>query len=494
MKVLCAPMEISLGHPEKNATSAMFLIEANKNVDYILLPPLFLTGCTCGILFEFSFFIEQQNKHLSRIISSMPEHVKVISTIMENGSETPVVFDSQGIINCSEINIATNIHEIKKDKTNFLCIKHKWHIGSVDELLWQLKGTSTYFTASGKGESSSHDVYSGACGGVMGDICTVKRFTPVVIDASKGYEDLIKEPNIYPDPLYPFVPSSTEYLDEAVDIMSYALRRRLNHLGSDKVVIGVSGGLDSTLALLIADNVILNKKDIIGITMPGLGTGSTTRTNAEILMNQLGIDSRSISIENAVLQHFKDINHDNETHDIAYENAQARERMQILFDVSNMEKAINIGTGDMSEAMLGFTTFGGDHLSMYNINIGVPKTLVRALVLHFAWKIPRISSILTSIATTPISPELIPGKQETETIVGSYKANDFAIYHTIVSNMDRGALSSLLKMVGLHLNLDDFYRRITNSQFKRNCSADGVPVTRCFVDDFILPSDCKNIF
>lgn len=497
MKVLCAPMNIVLGHPKKNATAAMFLIEANKTVDYILLPPLFLTGCTCGDLYNYSFFMDEQSAQLSRIISAMPPRVKVISTIMENGCEKPVIFDSSGIIDLEQIHVATDLNEISAEKTNFLCIKHQWVVGSIDSLIWRLKGTLTYFTASGKGESGAKCLYSGACGAVAGDLCTVRQFDNVVIDDTMGFEQLVKEPNVYPDPIYPFVPGHTDYLDEAIDILSCALRRRLDHMGSDKVVIGISGGLDSTLALLIAANTIPNKKDILGITMPGLGTTNTTKTNANILMDNLEIRSKTIPIDKAVLSHFIEIGHDKDVHDIAFENAQARERMQILFDISNMEGAINIGTGDMSEAMLGFTTFGGDHLSMYNLNAGVPKTLVRALVLRFAQRLPNLSSVLTSIATTPISPELVPGKQETEIIVGSYKANDFAIYHTLVSRMGRAQLRSLMDMVGLNLNLDDYYRRITSAQFKRSCSADGVQVVMCSAmpgGDFNIPSDIRNVF
>lgn len=498
MKVLCAPMKIALGHPEKNATNALLLLNSNKTYEYVVFPPLFLTGCTCAGLFDFSFFIKEQSKQLSRIIADMPDNIKCVSSIMEDGEEIPIIFDSNGIMKISEgINVALDVNDIKKDRVNFLCQKHVWRIGSIDELVYSLKGTNTYFTCSGKGESSARDVYSGACGGVSGELVTLRQFENAEIDSGKGYEELIQKPDIYPNPTYPFVPAKAKYLDEAIDILSSALRRRLDHMTSDKVVIGVSGGLDSTLALLIAHNVIGDKKNIVGITMPGLGTSTETKTNANRLMAGLNITSKTIDITDAVLQHFKDIDQDENVHDITYENAQARERMQILFDYSNKIGAINLGTGDLSEAMLGFTTFGGDHLSMYNLNIGVPKTLVRALVLRFAQRMKDISHILMSIATGPISPELIPGKQDTESIVGSYQANDFAIFHTVVGHMSRNELENLLSMVDLHLNLDDFYRRITSAQFKRNCSADGVGVTRCTIGpggDFTIPSDCKNVF
>lgn len=497
MKVLCAPMEIKLGHPEENGATAMSIIEANKTADYILLPPLFLTGCSCGSLFEYDFFIEKQNLALNNMILAMPPKVRVISTIIKAGKETPIMFDDCGIMDINDINIATNISELVSGKTNFLCLKHKWIIGSLETLVNELKGYTVYFTSAGKGESGTGYLYSSACGCVMGSVYTARQFTPILIDDRAGFESVIREPDIYPDPIFPFVPEDNKYLDEAIDILSYALRRRLDHLGSDKVVIGISGGLDSTLALLIANNVISDKKDITGITMPGMGTGDTTKGNADKLMEILGIDARTISVKSAVHAHFRDIGHDGITPDIAYENAQARERMQILFDISNMKGALNVGTGDLSEAMLGFTTFGGDHLSMYALNIGVPKTLVKALVLHFAKRLPKLSTILLSIAATPISPELVPGNQQTESIVGSYKANDFAIYHTVVSKMGKTELKSLMEISGLDLELDNFYRRITNAQFKRNCSPDGVAVTRCSVapgGDFTIPSDCKNVF
>ncbi|MBQ9624922.1 MAG: NAD(+) synthase [Clostridia bacterium] len=497
MKVLCAPMETELAQPEKNATKALFIIEANKTVDYILFPPLFLTGSTCGSLYQYSFFTEQQNTQLARIISAMPERVVCVSTIIDNGVEVPVMFNSDGVLDIHDINVALSLKDVKARRTNFLCFKHIHTIGSVEKLLCKLRGTVTFFTSCGKGESGARFVYSGACGGVYEDMATVRCHEPVVIDDREGYDQQITEPDIYPNPIYPFVPVDTKYLDEAIDIMTYALRRRLDHMGSDKVVIGVSGGLDSTLALLIAVNAIRDTKNILGVNMPGLGSTEETANNANILMEGLNVESRTISIEDAVYGHFKDIGHSTSDHDLAYENAQARERMQVLFDLCNMEGAINLGTSDMSEMMLGFTTFGGDHISMFNVNAGVPKTLVRALVLRFAQKFPRVAAVLTSIATAPISPELLPEGQETEAILGTYKANDFAIYHTRVSRMGRKELQSLLDMVGLNLNLDNFYRRITSSQFKRNCCVDGVQVTGCCAmpgGDFDIPSDCKNIF
>lgn len=495
MKVLCAPMEVSLGHPDRNATMALLILNSNPTVNYVVFPPLFLTGATCGSLFDFDWFIQEQDRQLSRIILTMPENVRCISTIMEKGKEVPLVFDSRGRMSVPpEINVGMEISHLKKDMLNFLCIKHLWRIGSIDEFLWQIKDTNTYFTASGKGESSALDVYSGVCGGVFGGIGSYRQFEPFEIDSENGYEVAIRKPSIYPDPMYPFVPMNVRHLDEAIEILSMALRRRLDHLGSDKVVIGVSGGLDSTLALLIAYHTIPSRRDIVGITMPGLGTTTTTKTNANRLMSRLDITSKTIGINDAVLQHFDDIGQNRNTHDITYENAQARERMQILFDYSNKIGAINLGTGDLSEAMLGFTTFGGDHLSMYNLNIGVPKTLVRALVLRFGQIYPSMASILTEITKAPISPELVPGKQDTETIVGSYKANDFAIFHTVIGHMSRDELQQLLTLTELNLNLDDFYSRITNAQFKRNCSADGVGVTRCTIHDFKIPSDVRDVF
>ena len=238
---------------------------------------------------------------------------------------------------------------------------------------------------------------------------------------------------------YPFIPKSEKMQDsceEILNIQVMGLVKRLYHIHGSKAVIGISGGLDSTLALLVTvkafDKLGLDRKGIIGITMPGFGTTDRTYNNALKLMQTLGVTIREISIAKAVTQHFEDIQHDAAVHDITYENSQARERTQILMDVANKENAIVVGTGDLSELALGWATYNGDHMSMYGVNAGVPKTLIRYLVSYVAGEMA--TETLLDIVDTPISPELIPAdeqgniKQKTEDLVGPYDLHDFFIY------------------------------------------------------------------
>ena len=237
---------------------------------------------------------------------------------------------------------------------------------------------------------------------------------------------------------HPFIPKEEEMHDtceEILNIQVAGLAKRLYHINAKKAVIGISGGLDSTLALLVTvktfDKLGLDRKGILGITMPGFGTTDRTHNNAVKLMETLGVTIREISIAKAVNQHFEDIGHDKKVHDITYENSQARERTQILMDVANQENAIVIGTGDLSELALGWATYNGDHMSMYGVNAGIPKTLIQYLVSYVAGEMA--TETLLDIVATPISPELIPAdeqgniKQKTEDLVGPYELHDFFI-------------------------------------------------------------------
>ena len=246
---------------------------------------------------------------------------------------------------------------------------------------------------------------------------------------------------------HPFVPSNEhereERCKEIFNIQAAALAKRLEHTGLKKAVIGISGGLDSTLALLVVVKTFkllgIDNKNIITITMPGFGTTDRTYNNALTLCKELGTDLREINIVDAALQHFKDIGHDKDIHDVTYENVQARERTQILMDLANKEGGLLIGTGDLSELALGWCTYNGDHMSMYSVNPSIPKTLVRYLVKYVAEKESNkeVSHTLLDILDTPVSPELLPKSengdivQKTEDIVGPYELHDFFLYHFI---------------------------------------------------------------
>jgi NAD+ synthase (glutamine-hydrolysing) len=317
---------------------------------------------------------------------------------------------------------------------------------------------------------------------------------------------------------HPFVPSDERLREhrckEIFTIQASALAKRLSHTGLNKTVIGISGGLDSTLALLVIlktfDILKLPRKNIITITMPGFGTTDRTYTNAVNLCKNLGTDLREINIVDACLQHFKDIGHDIGVHDVTYENVQARERTQILMDLSNKEGGILVGTGDLSELALGWATYNGDHMSMYSVNCSIPKTLVRYLVRYAANSEvdEEASDILLDILDTPVSPELLPKDkngeiaQKTEDIVGPYELHDFFLYYFI----RQGASPEKILFMAKHAFRDDynsdtiekwfdkFTKRFFTQQFKRSALPDGPKVGTVSLSprgDWRMPSDAS---
>ncbi|MFA6832622.1 MAG: NAD(+) synthase, partial [Bacteroidaceae bacterium] len=326
----------------------------------------------------------------------------------------------------------------------------------------------------------------------------------------------------------PFVPAASsevnERCSEIFDIQATGLMKRIEHSRSKKSIIGISGGLDSTLALLVvaAAHKLLGKptQDIIAITMPGFGTTGKTYNNALTIMKLLGADVREISIKNSVLQHFDDIGQKEENHDITYENSQARERTQILMDIANMEGGFVVGTGDLSEMALGWCTYNGDHISMYGVNCGVPKTLVKFVVkwvmehklsgpnedINFSSNNKLLAKTLQAILDTPISPELLPPTENgeitqiTEDNVGPYELHDFFIYYTIRYGMTPNKLLFAAKAAFAGQYDEDFiikwetvfYKRFFSQQFKRNCVPDGPKVGSVSLSprgDWRMPSD-----
>lgn len=305
-----------------------------------------------------------------------------------------------------------------------------------------------------------------------------------------------------------------ENCQEVLEIQSLGLAKRLSHTGAQKAVIGVSGGLDSTLALLVCvrafDKLGLTHSGIIGVTMPGFGTTGRTYQNALALMNALKITVREISIKEACLQHFKDISHPTDKHDTTYENAQARERTQVLMDLANQTGGLVIGTGDLSELALGWATYNGDQMSMYGVNASVPKTLVKHLVKWVAAQEEEsVRKLLLDIADTPISPELLPadsaGKisQKTEDLVGPYELHDFYLYHFL----RRGFSPAKIYFLACYAFrgeytpevikkwLVTFIRRFFAQQFKRSCMPDGPKVGSVSLSprgDWRMPSDACN--
>lgn len=313
---------------------------------------------------------------------------------------------------------------------------------------------------------------------------------------------------------YPFVPSHPEQRClEIIDIQAKALSRRLNHLTNHRVVVGISGGLDSTLALLVCMRAFdLNHwdpSDIIAVTMPGFGTTDHTYHNATRLVTLLGASLHEISIVPATTQHLKDINHPLDAYDITYENAQARERTQILMDLANKHQAIVIGTGDLSEMALGWCTYNGDHMSMYAVNSSIPKTLVASLVATYAkvYAHQALQDVLLSIVDTPISPELLPPDklgqiaQKTENTIGAYRYHDFFLYYFLRYHFSP---TKIFELACVAFKEDDpkvilktlrgFYWRFFTQQFKRNCVPDGIKVGSVSLSpraDWRMPSDAS---
>jgi NAD+ synthase (glutamine-hydrolysing) len=315
----------------------------------------------------------------------------------------------------------------------------------------------------------------------------------------------------------PFVPSMIAERElrsnEILTIQAMGLKKRLEHIGCKTAVIGISGGLDSTLALLVTakafDYLGLDRKGIVAVTMPGFGTTDRTYDNAVRLIKEIGATFKEVSIVNAVEQHFKDIDQDQNNHDVTYENSQARERTQILMDIANKENGIVIGTGDLSELALGWATYNGDHMSMYAVNVSIPKTLVRYLVQYYADTCEKdvLSKTLYDVLDTPVSPELLPPtkgeiSQKTEDLVGPYELHDFFIYHMLRLQQSPAKIYRLAKIAFTNQYSDEeilkwekiFCKRFFAQHFKRSCLPDGPKVGSVAVSprgDLRMPSDAS---
>lgn len=302
--------------------------------------------------------------------------------------------------------------------------------------------------------------------------------------------------------------------EEILNIQANGLKRRMACSGADTAVIGVSGGLDSTLALLVAARTMdisqKSRKDIIAVTLPCFGTTNRTRSNAEIICEALGVTFKEINIKNSVLAHFTDIGHDSENHNTTYENAQSRERTQVLMDIANMHNGLVVGTGDLSELALGWATYNGDHMSMYGVNASLTKTAIQRMIADIAESAgPSLRNVLIEILQTPVSPELLPADkngnitQKTEDFVGPYELHDFFIYYTLSYGFSPTKIYRLAKIAFSDCYceqtilkwLEIFFRRFFSQQFKRSCMPDGVKVGTLSLSphsDWSMPSDATS--
>ena len=376
--------------------------------------------------------------------------------------------------------------------------------------------TANAYGAAGSFNISNAYAAAGTQGGSLTYGNTADSLAPYVIDFDLAVTETVISRFIDP---HPFVPSDNarreRRCEEILDIQTYGLMKRIKHTGSKAAVIGISGGLDSTLALTVAvrafDKLGLSREGIIGVTMPGFGTTDRTYDNAVSLIKELGISFKEINISEAVRLHFRQIGHDESVHDTTYENAQARMRTMLLMDIANQAGGLVVGTGDMSELALGWATYNGDHMSMYGVNAGVPKTLVRYLVAYYAdyCGMDKVKAILYDVLDTPVSPELLPPEsdgsiaQKTEDLVGPYELHDFFLYHFMRNNSSpRRILRLALIAFGESYSKEtilkwekNFFRRFFAQQFKRSCLPDGPKVgTVCLSPrgDWRMASDTSS--
>ena len=370
-------------------------------------------------------------------------------------------------------------------------------------------GVAYAYVGAGEGESGTDGIYAGARLAATGGevVCeselfsTEKLVCDVVLNLpASSSKKTKKAPRVTKTPFIPEEKAEKEEaLDLSLELQARALALRLERSYSKCAVLGVSGGLDSTLAVLVAaramDILSRPREAVIAITMPCFGTTERTKSNALALAEELGCTAKTIDIKAAVAQHFKDISHPEDKYDVVYENSQARERTQILMDIANAEGGLVVGTGDLSELALGFATYNGDHMSMYCVNGSVPKTLMRAIIARAADKAlakgeERLSGVLYDVINTPVSPELLPAdgtenKQHTEKIVGPYELHDFFLWHTVRSGASPARVLKLAAeaFAGDYTEeeictyLEIFVRRFYSQQFKRSCMPDGPQIS-----------------
>ncbi len=487
--------------------------------ELVVFPELYLSGATCGdLLYNDALFdaskaaIEEFLKLTCDIpvicIMGIPERSNngTISSILVSKSGKRI---NSHQIEENGIKIAAVIGDTDADADIIARLTSTPElIGSVKNIRKRTSFESSRLSSviirsnAGLGESTTDHVFSGHCIIAQnGEIIAEKEPFDDPEQPLIATIDLDREIPLSPtdtnneessfDPM-PFIPKDKHELDMALEIQAHALARRIECIHAQKLVLGISGGLDSTLAILVAvraaEIVGLTSKDVIGITMPCFGTTKRTRSNAELLCIELCVDFRCINIAAAVTQHLSDIGHSGDPAGVAFENSQARERTQILMDLANMVNGIVVGTGDLSELALGWATYNGDHMSMYSVNADIPKTLVRHITARYAETCgnEKLATVLFDILNTPVSPELLPAKngeiaQKTEELLGPYEVHDFLLYYMLKYRFGPKKLYAMLcDAYGEQFSKEElrawtttFMRRFITQQFKRSCSPDG---------------------
>ncbi len=565
-KVASVSPKLYVGNPTKNCQEIISILNntRNENIEIFAFPELCISGYTCGDLFLFDTLISSCNNSIKELVDfskNYPSHIVVGSPIKENDllyncaihiyNGEIIEIKSKNHLSTSELRWFSTGYEYKKNKSFFdiligndlldsefsadlivnICASPALVTGYEKYKMFVKEYTKNkncaYISAfAGSNESTTDYVYSGECiHAVSGNIISEgNRFSldsEIIIseieipnsNADSPAFSIKKELNeLNPSP---FIPTDKNELakrcEEILNIQCTGLAKRMIHIHCNKLVLGISGGLDSTHALLVAVETLkklnLPIENLICITMPGFGTTDRTYTNACNLVKLIGVTLMEISVKEASLQHFKDIGHEVDIHDVTYENTQARERTQILMDYANKIGAIVIGTGDLSELALGWCTYNGDHMSMYGVNASVPKSLMRHLVKYVADKSDdNVSKTLYSVLNTPVSPELLPpdknGKmeQKTEDTLGPYEVHDYYIYHFIrhkkspneILQMSIKAFEGKYTENELRNWLTIFIKRFFNNQFKRSCMPDGPAVGTVSISPrgaWTMPSD-----
>ena len=527
-----------LADPIWNAHEILAALEmyASYGVSAVVFPELCVTGASCGDLFRQNILLDAAQKAVKLLLKETAKLPVTFVVGIPERSRSGVTYAVALCIRAGKI-IARNKKPLDAPPTIFAPIelvsaRRKRNperlilcpsavpsalMGPADFRAFALAAAkehqADFILAAPKSGESVTDGFYGmpVCCNVMvkdsepvlaelSDPCPSLEFDADFEPAKKQYllsfeEDPKHLAALGRDPL-PFLPKDRAGTVWIAAALESALAHRMETAHADKLVIGVSGGLDSTLALLVAHEAVtarnLPADSVIAISMPGFGTTSRTKNNAASLAKLLGCDCRTVDIRPACLQHFADIGHDPKVTDVVFENAQARERTQILMDVANGSNALVVGTGDLSEIALGWCTYNGDHMSMYAVNSGVPKTLVRHLVAFYADAHGgKIAPVLRDILDTPVSPELVPVSKsgesghKTEQILGAYELHDFYLFHLVrLNESPREILRKAKKVFAGKYDADEirrtlelFLRRFFSQQFKRSCSPDGPAVS-----------------
>lgn len=568
MKIGLLSNRVFLGDPEKTAEGILPLLDAHRDCGVLLLPPYCLGG-NPGKLAYNEAWISGVRQAASQLEKAAGGRGLLLGALDDNGTACYQVFsggetvckttlgdwkmlDVNGLRTClytaGTERLAFDLGALEDKAIDLLLVCEQSPATTFSrqrrdetlKLASRYLGCRLLYLNGGAGDTSAPYLYEAAAGDyflgeklfsqedTMGEVCYEALIDAELIKGYKRSHGLLAasegellhltvpysdggEVSVSADPYLP--DGKDDFLDRLFTLQASSLAVRLRNIGVKKAVLGVSGGLDSTLALLVCQKAMdlleLPPENVVAVTMQGFGTSGRTYENALKLMRGLGCTVWEIPIRDAVLQHFKDIGQDPQCHDTAYENAQARERTQILLDISNQLGGIVVGTGDLSEAALGFCTFAGDHIANYNVNVCVTKTMMRQMVFHLAesGRFASCAAVLRDILSTPVSPELLPADQtggiaqKTEEILGPYELHDFFLYYFLQYGLSAHSLEFYAQKAFPNLSAEEihrcaklFLRRFVQNQFKRSCAPDCASLTEVNLaaGAFHFPSDCSS--